>query len=60
MLEDDESTILQQFFNYIKAKEPDILIFGNNDLNILNYLLQRTKLLSLDLNLGRKMMTFIL
>ena len=55
VLEDDESTVLQQFFNYIKAKEPDILIFGNNDLNILNYLLQRTKLLSLDLNLGRKM-----
>ena len=55
VLEDDESTVLQQFFNYIKAKEPDILIFGNNDLNILNYLLQRIKLLSLDLNLGRKM-----
>jgi DNA polymerase elongation subunit (family B) len=53
-LEEDESTVLEQFFDYIKSEDPDILIFGNHDLNVLNYLLQRTKLLSLDLNLGRK------
>ena len=52
--EDDESTILEQFFNYIKTKDPDVLIFRNHNLNVLNYLLERTMSLSLDLQLGRK------
>ncbi len=53
-LDDDESTILEQCFNYIQSEDPDLIVFINHDPNTLNYLLQRTKLLSLDLQLGRK------
>ena len=53
MLEDDESRMLEQFFEHITSKDPDVLIFINHDLNVLRYLLERTKLLSLDLQLGR-------
>jgi DNA polymerase elongation subunit (family B) len=49
----DESTILQDFSNYVVSKDPDIIIFKNYDLAVLNYLLQRIKILSLDLQLGR-------
>ena len=54
MLEDDESTMLEQFFNYIKSKDPDIIVFDHHDLDILGYLLERIRLLSLDLQFGRK------
>jgi DNA polymerase elongation subunit (family B) len=50
---DDESTLLQDFFNYIVSKDPDIIIFKNNNQWVLNYLLERVKSLSLDLKLGR-------
>jgi hypothetical protein len=46
--------VLEQFFDHIKSIDPDVLVFDNHDLNVLNYLLERTKLLSLDLQLGRK------
>jgi DNA polymerase elongation subunit (family B) len=54
VLQDDESTVLEQFFDYIKSKDPDVLVFDNHDQNVINYLLERTKLLSLVLQLGRK------
>jgi DNA polymerase elongation subunit (family B) len=54
LLQDDESTVLEQFFDYIKLKDPDVVVFNNHNLNVLSYLLDRTKLLSLDLQLGRK------
>jgi DNA polymerase elongation subunit (family B) len=50
---DDESTLLQDFSNYVVSKDPDIIIFKNYDLTVLNYLLERIKILSLDLQLGR-------
>ena len=50
---DDESTLLQDFSNYVVSKDPDIIIFKNYDLAVLNYLLGRIKILSLDLQLGR-------
>ena len=50
---DDESTLLQDFCNYVVSKDPDIIIFKNYDLAVLNYLLERIKILSLDLQLGR-------
>ena len=50
---DDESTLLQDFSNYVVSKDPDIIIFKNYDLAVLNYLLERIKILSLDLQLGR-------
>jgi DNA polymerase elongation subunit (family B) len=49
----DESTLLQDFSNYVVSKDPDIIILKNYDLTILNYLLERIKILSLDLQLGR-------
>jgi DNA polymerase elongation subunit (family B) len=49
----DESTLLQDFSNYVVSKDPDIIIFKNYDLTVLNYLLERVKILSLDLRLGR-------
>ena len=49
----DESTLLQDFSNYVVSKDPDIIIFKNYDLTVLNYLLERIKILSLDLQLGR-------
>ena len=50
---DDESTLLQDFSNYVVSKDPDIIIFKNYDLTVLSYLLERIKILSLDLQLGR-------
>ena len=50
---DGESTLLQDFSNYVVSKNPDIIIFKNYDLAVLNYLLERMKTLSLDLQLGR-------
>ena len=54
IFEDNESNILQEFSNYIISKDPDIVVFRNYDLNILSYLLQRTKSIALDLQLGRR------
>ena len=51
--QDDESTLLQDFSNYVVLKDPDIIIFKNYDLTVLNYLLERIKILSLDLQIGR-------
>jgi DNA polymerase elongation subunit (family B) len=45
MLEDDESKILEQLSKYIILKDPDIIIFANYDLSILNYLLERIRML---------------
>jgi DNA polymerase elongation subunit (family B) len=50
---DDESTLLQDFFNFVVSKDPDIIIFKNSDLTVLNYLLERINILSIDLQLGR-------
>jgi len=50
---DDESKILSDFSAYITNVDPDVLVF-KNDLNVLNYLFQRIKLLSLDLPIGRR------
>ncbi len=49
----DESTLLQDFSNYVVSKDPDIIIFKNYNLTVLSYLLERIKILSLDLLLGR-------
>ena len=54
VLEDNESKMLEEFSNYIILKDPDIIIFENHDLIILNYLLERIRLLSLDLQFGRR------
>jgi DNA polymerase elongation subunit (family B) len=51
--DDDESTLLQNFSNYVVSKNPDIIIFKNYSQWVLNYLLERIKSLSLDLQLGR-------
>lgn len=53
VFEDDESKILIDFCNYILSTDPDFIIFSNSDLTILNYLLERMKILSLNLQLGR-------
>ena len=50
---DDESTLIQDFSNYVVSKDPDIIILKNYDLTVLNYLIERVKILSLDLKLGR-------
>lgn len=49
----DESKLLQDFSNYVISRDPDIIILKNYDLTILNYLLERIKILSLDLQMGR-------
>ncbi len=54
MLEDGESKMLQDFSNYITSKDPDIIVFQNHNPDILYYLLERVRLLSLDLQLGRR------
>ena len=51
--QDDESTLLQNFSSHVVSKNPDIVIFKNYDLAVLNYLFERIKILSLDLQLGR-------
>ena len=54
VFEDDESKLLEDFFNHVILKDPDVIVFLNHDPAILNYLLGRIKLLSLDLQLGRR------
>ena len=54
ILEDDESNVLEQFSNYIISKDPDVIIFKNHDLLILNYLLERIRMVSLNLQFGRR------
>ena len=54
VLEDNESKLLEEFSNYVISKDPDIIVFENHDSNILNYLLERIKILSLDLQFGRR------
>jgi DNA polymerase elongation subunit (family B) len=54
IFEDNESVLLQQFTNYIRSKDPDIIVFINHTVDILSYLIQRIKLLSLYLSLGRR------
>jgi DNA polymerase elongation subunit (family B) len=54
MLEDDESKILEQLSNYVILKDPDVILFANYDLSILNYLLERIRMLSLNLQFGRR------
>ena len=53
VFEDDESKLLEDFSNHVILKDPDVIVFLNHDPAILNYLLGRIKLLSLDLQLGR-------
>ena len=53
IFQDDESTLLQNFSNYVVSKDPDIVILKNYDLAVLNYLFERIKILSLDLQSGR-------
>ncbi|MEP6575757.1 MAG: 3'-5' exonuclease [Nitrososphaerota archaeon] len=54
VLEDEETKMLQEFSDYVISKDPDVIVFLNHDPAILNYLLGRIKLLSLDLQLGRR------
>jgi DNA polymerase elongation subunit (family B) len=54
IFEDNESNILQEFSNHIISKDPDIIVFKNYDLSVLNYFLKRTKAAALDLQLGRR------
>ena len=35
VLEDNESTLLEQFFDHIASNDPDVVIFHNHDLNVL-------------------------
>lgn len=53
-LEDNESNVLEDFSNYVTSKDPDIIVFANNDPNIVRYLFERIKMLSLNLQLGRR------
>lgn len=53
VFEGEESKSLVDFCNYICLTDPDIIVFSNYDLTILNYLLERMKILSLNLQLGR-------
>jgi DNA polymerase elongation subunit (family B) len=52
--EDNESAILQNFCNYVVSQDPDIIIFSYSDLEVLPYLFERVKRLSLDVQLGRR------
>ena len=54
MFEDDESKLLEDFSHYVISKDPDIIEFVNHDSNILNYLFERIRILSLDLQFGRR------
>jgi DNA polymerase elongation subunit (family B) len=53
VFEGDESKTLTDFCNYVVSTDPDVIVFSNYDLNILNYLFGRMKVLSLNLQLGR-------
>jgi DNA polymerase elongation subunit (family B) len=48
-LEDDEPKMLEELSNYVLSKDPDIIVFTNHDSNILNYVFERIRILSLDL-----------
>jgi DNA polymerase elongation subunit (family B) len=52
--EDNESIILQHFTGYVDSRDPDVIIFKNQDQNVLSYLLERTRSCSLQLKLGRR------
>jgi DNA polymerase elongation subunit (family B) len=54
VFEDDESKLLEDFSNYVISKDSDIIEFVNHDSNILNYLFERIRILSLDLQFGRR------
>ncbi|MEP6576396.1 MAG: hypothetical protein ABJB85_08215, partial [Nitrososphaerota archaeon] len=56
ILEDNESQVLEDFSHYVISKDPDIIVFVSHDshINMLNYLLERIKSLSLDLPFGRR------
>ena len=54
VFEDDESKLLEDISNHVILKDPDVIVFLNYDPAILKYLLGRIKLLSLDLQLGRR------
>lgn len=54
IFEDDESTILQKFCNYVVLKDPDIINFTNNNWQVTGYLIERVKKLSLDVQFGRR------
>lgn len=54
LLEDSESKMLEEFSNYVISKDPDIIIFKNHGLSTLNYLLERVRMLSLNLQFGRR------
>lgn len=51
----EEKIILQEFSNYILAKDPDIIIcMGDYDNTVLQYLFTRTKKIGFNLQLGRE------
>jgi DNA polymerase elongation subunit (family B) len=52
--EDNESAILQNLCSYVVSQDPDIIIFSNSDLEVLPYLFERVRRLSLDVQLGRR------
>ncbi len=54
VFEDDESKLLEDFSNYVISKDPDIIEIVNHDSTILNYLFERIRILSLDLQFGRR------
>jgi DNA polymerase elongation subunit (family B) len=50
-----ENIILQDFSNYVLAKDPDIIVcMGESDTKIFHYLFSRIKKLGLDMQLGRE------
>lgn len=53
VFEDDESKTLIDFCNYVLSTDPDFIIFSNSDLIILDYLLEKMKILSLNSQIGR-------
>jgi DNA polymerase elongation subunit (family B) len=51
----EEKIILQDFSNYVLAKDPDIIVcIGESESKIFHYLFTRTKKVGLSLQLGRK------
>ena len=51
----EERTILQDFSNYLFAKDPDIIIcMGDYDNRVLQYLFTRAKMVGFNLQLGRE------
>lgn len=54
VFKDNESTMLQDFCRYIVSQDPDIITFSNNNWQVLGYLIERVKKLSLNVQLGRR------